>query len=102
MFGGVDDELFGGLVEVGGALQEAGAGDAEAVQGVLDCAGELAGMEIEGWFACGWGAWAGVAGGDGGGAGGGQDVAGGAEGGGCFAGVGGGFGGGFGGVLAQG
>jgi hypothetical protein len=102
LFGCVEDELFGGVVDVGGALQEAGAGDAEAVQGVLGCAGEFAGLEGEGWVAwvrVGW-AWAGVAVGVGGGSGGGEHVAGGADGGGGLADFSGGFGGGCGGVLA--
>ena len=102
LFGCVEDELVGGVVDVGGALQEAGAGDAEAVQGVLGGAGEFAGLEGEGWFA--WSragrGWAGVAVGVGGGSGGGEDVAGCVDGGGCLAGFSGGFGGGCGGVLA--
>src|ERR1035441_10961706 len=48
LFGCVEDQLLGGVVDAGGALQEAGAGDAEAVQDVLGRAGEFAGLEGEG------------------------------------------------------
>jgi hypothetical protein len=48
--GGVEDELLGGAVDVGCALQQGRAGDAEAVQSVLDRAGQFAGLDREGWF----------------------------------------------------
>jgi hypothetical protein len=104
LFGGVEDELLGGVVDVGCALQQGGAGDAETVQGVLDRAGQFAGLDREGWFAGGLAreGWAGIAAILSGGSGGGQHLAGCSDGCGRLAGVLGGFGGGFSGVLAEG
>ncbi len=96
--GSFDDQLLAGPVDVRGALQQVGAGDAEPVQDVLDRAGTHTRVACEVWSGCGW-ARAGIAAGAGG-PGGGQQVAGGPDGGGRLAGLRGCFGGGFGGVLA--
>ena len=99
--GRLDDQLLAGTVDVGCALQQAGAGDAELVQGVLDCACVFARLAGNGWSGLARPARAGVAAGAGGGTGGGQHVAGCADYCGRLAGPGGRFGGGCGGVLVQ-
>ena len=47
--GGLDEQALAGLVEVGSAGEQAGAGDAQAEQGVLQRAGRVACVLLIAW-----------------------------------------------------
>ena len=94
-----DDQLRAGPVDIGCALQQVGAPDAQPVQGGLGRAGVLIWVACDGWF--GLRAHAGIVNGAGGGSGGGQQAAGGLGGCGRLTGPVGCFGGRLGGVLAE-